>query len=60
MSITLKDNRFRLPTPSKEHIIMFRDHDGKIKIKNSLGEVREATEEEVVDAERLIRRKIKR
>jgi hypothetical protein len=33
---------------------MFRDHDGKIMIKNHLGEVREATEEEVVDAERLV------
>lgn len=55
MSITLKDNdRPRLPTPSEEHVIMFRDHDGKIMIKNHLGEVREATVQEVLHAERLV------
>jgi len=33
---------------------MFRDHDGKIMIKNHLGEVREATVQEVLHAERLV------
>jgi len=47
-----------LPTPSENREIMFRDHDDKIKIKNHLGEVREATAEEIADVERALKLKI--